>query len=233
MITYGQPVLHLAGEVDVARGVAGDGGLDAGDGAERLRDPACRAGCRDACLLALVVAEPGQRQVERGRLAVCGSPPSVKGGWAIRLPRRASRASLPRCSTAGLLTGVGRRRRRSRARRFRGTRRSISVLQVSLSCEVRVRSSPERRLHPELPAAQAQGAARRRQAARAAGAAGRARRPRARSASRCRPLPRCGRKGMRPRSIRGPEQLEHGGEDGDRAGDGAGDHGDRAGSRSR
>ena len=37
-ITYGQAVVDLAGEVDVLRDGAGDGGLGAGDASDRLRD---------------------------------------------------------------------------------------------------------------------------------------------------------------------------------------------------
>ena len=78
----GQPVCHLPGEVDVARGVAGDGDLEAGDGAERLRD---QLAAQDAerVLARAVVAEPAQRQLERAGAGWSRLPPAVNGGWAM------------------------------------------------------------------------------------------------------------------------------------------------------
>ncbi len=85
----GQAVRHLAGEVEVACGVAGDRGLNAGHAAERLRDQD-RAQRLDGMLAGGVVAETRQRQLDRADLSVAAAA-ELKGGWAT--PRAAASVS--------------------------------------------------------------------------------------------------------------------------------------------
>jgi len=65
----GEPVLQLAGEVDVFRDVARDGRLDAGDGADRPRNQLV-AERQDRVAARLVVAGSAQRQEQGRRAAV-------------------------------------------------------------------------------------------------------------------------------------------------------------------
>jgi hypothetical protein len=67
-----QPMLHLAGEVDILRGIAGDGDLDARNVTDRPWDEVI-AQHGESPLARSVVAEPSQGQLERRGTAIAAS----------------------------------------------------------------------------------------------------------------------------------------------------------------
>ena len=217
-------MLHLVGEVDVAGGVAGDGGADAGDAAKRLRDPLV-AEERDRVLAWLVVAKAGQRQGERGRFAVWARreregrvSESGRGGELLELSQRAFDRG-----TLSARAGDDNERRRGGA----GELGTDPCREVSLIA----RCSP---FVPGETCIRAAGSARARSSV--TESKQREERTPEHALDDRRPEVRVGVVGSEVRQEGDAsavdaraEQLEQGREDGDRAGDRAGDHGDRAG----